>query len=436
MISVLQALSLVRAEPLAPVLARLTPGLDPAVASGLDPAVASGLDPTVAVPGLVLAADVFAPLSLPPWPQSSVDGYALAHGNLEWLDVVGEIPAGSVPDFRVGPGQAARIFTGAMLPPGADTVIMQEQVTLSAGRIRPAYGERGSYVRPAGSEISAGAPALPAGTPLSPAAIGFLASMGIEQVFVYPLPRVGLITTGGELQVPGRPLAAGQVYESNSFALRAALREPGGAATFQQLAGAAVPGGLAFYRHTPDDPGPTIAEALERCDVLLLTGGVSVGDYDFVPRALEAAGVECLFHRVRQRPGKPLWFGKAGQVPVFGLPGNPASVLTCFYIYVRPLLDQLAGRAPRLTGRLPLNAPYRKPPGLTHFLKGVATGTDVATGGSVATSGSVATGAGVTPLDGQESYRMSTFARANCLIVLPETSEVMERGDLVDVYYL
>jgi molybdopterin molybdotransferase len=375
MISVSQALSFVRSEPLPPVFARLTPGL-------------------------VLAADVFAPLSLPPFPQSSVDGYALAHGSVEWLEVVGEIPAGSVPNFRVGPGQAARIFTGAMLPPGADSVIMQEQVMVSGTRIRPIYGERGSYVRLVGSEIGAGAPALAAGTVLSPGAVGFLASMGIDQVSVYPPPRIGLITTGSELQVPGRALGPGQVYESNSYALRAAL------------------GGLAFHRSAPDDPGALLEEALDRCDVLLVTGGVSVGDYDFVAGALEAAGVECLFHRVKQRPGKPLWFGAKGRVHVFGLPGNPASVLTCYYIYIRPLLDQLAGRAPRVVGRLPLGASYKKQAGLTHFLKGVAMD------------------GCVTPLHGQESYRMSAFVRANCLIVLPEEAEVMEKGDLVDVYYL
>ena len=334
-----------------------------------------------------------------------MDGYAFGWPMPDSLSVIGEVAAGVKPDFMLAPGEAARIFTGAMLPSGADTVVMQEKVTVTGNRLTigdPAL-QQGANVRPTGADIRRGEIALPKGTVLQPAAIGWLASLGLREVSVYPAPRVGLITTGSELTPPGEPLAPGRVYESNSFALRAALAQAGHP--------------LAMHVFAPDDPAvleQRVRQALEVSDVLLLTGGVSVGDYDFVAGALEACGVETVFHGVRQRPGKPFYFGVRGGRPVFGLPGNPSSVLTCFYVYVLPALS---GRGLRVE-RLALSAPYRKAPGLTHFLKGAATDRSVE------------------PLSAQESYRMSTYARASCLIMLPEDGSVFDEGTLVDVYRL
>lgn len=373
--------------------------------------------------GKVLAEDVLAPAGMPPFAQAGMDGYAVAwratgpeatrggasgpeatRDGAPGLTIRGEVPAGHAPTFVVAPGEAVRIFTGAMLPPGTDTVVMQERVRVEGDRLYiedPAL-TKGAYVRAPGSDIAAGALALPKGTLLGPASIGLLAGLGLDQALVHPKPRVNLITTGNELQVPGRPLPPGQVYESNSFALRAAL-------------------GKVTYYTAPDEPEALkkiIAEALAFTDVLLLTGGVSVGDYDIVGEALAACGVTRVFHGVRQRPGKPFYFGMRDQQLVFGLPGNPSSVLTCFYLYVLPALERLGGRMESAPVRLPLAEPYHKAPGLTHFLKGRADATHA------------------TPLSAQESYRMSSYALANCLIRLPEEGSDFAPGDLVDVYRL
>lgn len=375
--------------------------------------------PLDASAGKVLAEDIFAPADIPAWPQAAMDGYAFAWAGAgdgaaappHELRLCGEVPAGTVPTFALSSGQAARIFTGAMLPKGADTIVIQEKVTVMEDRILigDATLKPGANVRPLGSEIPAGALALPGGTLLSPASVGFLASLGLDHVPVTPFPRIGLVTTGNELQTPGRPLGPGQIYESNSFALQAALEQCGLR--------------LDAHRIAPDEPAvlkSIIRETLNISDMLLLTGGVSVGAYDFVSEALAACGVELVFHKVRQRPGKPLYFGTAAGKPVFGLPGNPSSVLTCFYIYVLPAIECMSGRAQsRLQkARLPLETGYHKAAGLTHFLKGAARPD------------------GVTALGAQESYRMSTYALANCLIRLPEADSDFAPGGMVDVYLL
>jgi molybdopterin molybdotransferase len=395
--------------------------------------------PLVDAFGKVLAADIHASADIPAWPQAAMDGYALA-----WPEaasaagagsdtagggaagarphertLAGEIPAGAVPAFTLLPGQAARIFTGAMLPEGADTIVIQEKTTLTGDRVRiedPAL-KRGANVRPRGSEIPAGALALPKDTLLSPASVGFLASLGLDRIPVTPHPRIGLVTTGNELQTPGQPLDPGQVYESNSYALRAALQQ--------------CSHRLETHRHAADDPETLkaiIRETLAASDLLLLTGGVSVGAYDFVSAALAACGVRTVFHKVRQRPGKPLYFGEAAGKPVFGLPGNPSSVLTCFYLYVLPAIERMSGRPQSVVQRawLPLDAGYTKAAGLTHFLKGAATTAE----------GAPPAAAAVTPLGAQESYRMSTYALANSLVRLPEEGTVFAPGDLVEVYRL
>jgi molybdopterin molybdotransferase len=357
--------------------------------------------PAVMVPlsqaaGKTLAQDIHAPCDIPGFAQSSMDGYAFAFGASD-LVLCGEVPAGKAPEGIVGPGQAMRIFTGAMLPKGTDTVVMQEKVARAGDRITINDPQlvKGANVRPRGAYISSGALALAKGARLGPAAIGFLAGMGVDSVSIHQTPRIALITTGNELQKPGTPLKPAQVYESNSFTLKAALGES-----------------LTLHLSAPDDPSTLIGEALEKADILLVTGGVSVGDYDLVAEALGKAGVTKVFHGVRQRPGKPLFYGVQGTKPVFGLPGNPSSVLTCFYIYIYPMLGSINHL------RLPLTAAYQKPAGLTHFLKGIAEET------------------GVTPLGAQESYRMSTYALSNCLIRLPEEGTLFARGQPVDVYLL
>ncbi len=369
--------------------------------------------PLSAASGLTLADEVYATVDIPPFAQSSMDGYALSfnawNGKNE-LIVEGEIAAGISPSIDLRVNQVARIFTGAIVPSGADTVVMQERTRTQNGKliIEDEKLQQGSNVRPQGSEIKAGTLALTKGTPLSPGAIGFLANIGTNSVSVFPNPSVTIIVTGNELQQPGNKLQYGQVFDANSFSLSAALR-------LLNIKDVKI-------EHVQDDPNKLTAvllKALDRSDVVLLTGGVSVGDYDFVLPATAACGVEKLFHRVKQRPGKPLFFGKKEKKIVFGLPGNPSSVLTCFYFYVAPVLEQLSKRTLGFqTVETRLAKSYIKDAGLTHFLKGKYDGT------------------AATPLDAQESYKMRSFAEANCLIQLDEDVTEIIEGSSVQIHLL
>jgi molybdopterin molybdotransferase len=363
--------------------------------------------------GLILAEDVYAASDIPAFPQSSMDGYAFSFSDWQKskkLKIAGEVAAGSNEAFTLASGNAVRIFTGAAVPAGADTVVMQEKVRTDNGKliIEDEKLQPGANVRPQGSEIKKGALALESGNVLSPAAIGFLAGIGIADVKVYPNPSISIIITGNELQQPGKPLQYGQVYESNSFALKAALKQ-------LQMENIEV----LFATDKPEIVTATLRKALQQSDVILLTGGISAGDYDFVLQAATECSVEKLFHKVKQRPGKPLYFGKKQAKLVFGLPGNPSSVLTCFYQYVIPALEKLSGRKISLqTARAPLARLFQKSAGLTHFLKGIYNGKTAM------------------PLGAQESYRLSSFATANCLIQIDEEIISLKEGELVDIYLL
>ena len=363
--------------------------------------------------GLVLAEDIVAMMDIPAFPQASMDGYAFSFSGWQEhkkLKIKGEVAAGSNETFQLAPGTAVRIFTGAAVPAGADTVIMQEKVQVENGelKIEDENLKVGTSVRPKGSEIEAGALALERDTALSPAAIGFLAGIGVPEVTVYPNPSVSIIITGNELQRPGKTLQHGQVYESNSFALTAVLEQ-------LQIRNVQI----LYATDKPEIVTEMLKKGLQQSDIVLLTGGISVGDYDFVLQASAECGVEKLFHKVKQRPGKPLYFGKKGNKLVFGLPGNPSSVLTCFYQYVIPALEKLTKRKTILqTIQVPLSGSFQKARGLTHFLKGRY-------------DNNVAT-----PLDAQESYRLSSFAKANCLIQVDEETTSLTEGELVTIYLL
>lgn len=361
--------------------------------------------------GLVTSSEVIAGTDIPGFPQSSMDGYALKFEDKNLpLEISGEMAAGTTAALEIKNGQASRIFTGAPLPEGADTVVMQEKITVENHRliIKDENLSLGLNVRPKGSEVKQGAVAMAAGTILSPAAIGFLAGIGKDQVEVYCPPVVAVILTGNELQDPGKELAFGQVYEANSYQLKAALQKTG------------VKEILVF--RAEDDPEAlqqTLEQALGTSDMILLNGGVSVGDYDFVTRAAKYCGIKEKFHKIRQKPGKPLFFGIKGEKLVFGLPGNPSSSLTCFYEYVLPAVEQLSGLRNSIRK---INATathdYTKPVGLTHFLK------------AFYEEGKV------TPLHAQESYRLHSFAQANCFLVLPEESTGCKEGDAVEIHLL
>ena len=363
--------------------------------------------------GKMLSEDIFAQMDIPAFPQSSMDGYAFSFDAWKQgkpLIIEGESAAGNNQQLTLPTGKAARIFTGAPVPDGADTVIMQEKVKIKDNQllIEDAELQKENSVRSAGSEIKKGALALPAGTLLSPAAIGFLASIGIATAKVIPDPTIIIIVTGNELQQPGEPLQYGQVYESNSIMLGTALKQV-------HMTGSKI-------LHA-EDKLPLLTSvlktALEQADLVLLTGGISAGDYDFVLPAAGACDVRTLFHKIKQRPGKPLFFGKKGNKLVFGLPGNPSSVLTCFYEYVLPALSHLTGRSLGLkTIKAALSKPYKKSAALTVFLKAFYDGERV------------------TVLDAQESYRLSSFATSNCLLVMEENAGECAEGAITEIHLL
>lgn len=366
-----------------------------------------------AAAGLVLAEDVYALTDLPPFNQSSMDGYALNYEGWKQnnsLKIEGLAQAGLADQNHLPVNKTCRIFTGAAIPSGADTVVMQEKVDIQDGNliIKDSNLIIGQNVRIQGSEAKKGELALEKGCLLNAPAIGFLAGLGIHEILVYPRPTISIILTGNELQQPGLPLSYGQVYESNSYALNAAIRESGI---------------LNVDIFSAEDDLKILIEvmaiAMEKSNLVLLTGGVSVGDYDYVIRAAEANGVEQVFHKIRQKPGKPIYFGKKDDIYIFGLPGNPASVLTCFYEYVYPAIARLSNRNKDLLRmKAILETDIKKPAGLTHFLKAYFDGKTVK------------------DLKAQESFRLSSFAKANCLIKLEEEQTEYKAGEEVEIHIL
>lgn len=306
---------------------------------------------TTAALDQVLAADITADTDSPPFAKSLRDGYAVratdCTPNAE-LKIVEEVPAGKVPTKAVGSGEAARIFTGAPIPDGADAVVMQEDTQPAGDRVRITDTNVRSrqWVYAQGTEMRAGATVLAAGTLLNPAAFGVLASVGRTVAPLVPLPRVGIVATGDELIEAGVSLKLGQIRNSNGPMLAA-----------QTVRGGGRPCNFGIARDDLAVTQSLIGNALDASDVVLIAGGVSVGDYDLVPKVLAALNVTTHFRQIRIKPGKPLLFGTGprGQL-VFGLPGNPVSSFVGFELFVRPALRILGGHAdagPR-TMRLPL----------------------------------------------------------------------------------
>lgn len=377
---------------------------------GLKPVLRSQcLDLAEAI-GYVLAQDVYAPLALPPFDQAAMDGYALCLGAEERYHLLGEIAAGSGWNPRLKAGQAVRIFTGAPIPSDAQAVIQQEKVELDGDDILvPSSITKGLNIRPKGEQIQQGALALRTGTPINAATVGFLASLGITQVVVFCSPKVGIVVTGSELVAPGKDLQLGQIYESNGQMLQAALQQTGFTEVQVQV--------------VEDDYLATLTvlqEQLQEVDVLVISGGISVGDYDFVGQVLPHLGVETLFYKVCQKPGKPLYLGTKENCIVFALPGNPAAALTCYYEYVLTALKKCQGYA-RYTlqkSYLPLANAYQKKGTRAQFLKAYANSQTV------------------TLLEQQSSAMLQSFAAANVLVYVPETANLLEVGDLVEVHWL
>ncbi len=370
--------------------------------------------------GCVLAEDITAAVQLPPFDNSSMDGYAVQAADVTGaagqsparLRVTGEIAAGDTGVYRLLPGTALRIMTGAPLPAGADAVVPVEWTDGGIAQVevyRPA--EPGNAVRYAGGDAAAGETLLTAGTRMRPMQIAVAASAGRKAVTVRPRPRVVVLSTGDELTEPGTPLVPGRIWDSNSYMLVAAAREAGA---------------LAYRRAVlPDDPAgvlPALEEQLIRADLLITTGGVSMGgEHDVVKAALAELGT-VNFRKVAMQPGMPQGFGVIGRdnIPLFTLPGNPVSAYVSFQLFVRPAIAALQGAADlALTAaRATLTGPARSPAGRRSYLRGVLDGSRV------------------TPLTGQQSHQVASLGRANALIIVPEQETGLPAGSPVDVLLL
>ena len=397
--------------------------------------------------GCVLVEDVSVPTSLPPFDNSSMDGYAVRTADVEGaseefpavLAVIGDVAAGSGDLPVVGPGQAARIMTGAAMPPGAEAVVPVEWTDggLGAGPVEsmlPGAGVDGEvrvhrpvttaqHVRPRGSDVRAGALALSAGTVLGPPQVGLLAAIGRARVKVRPRPRVVVVSTGSELIQPGEQLGSGQIYDSNSFVLTSAARDAG-----------AIAYRVGSVTDDADTLRATIEDQLIRADIIVTSGGVSVGAYDVVKEVLsqidEGSGnVE--FRRLAMQPGKPQGFGLIGpdRTPVVALPGNPVSSYVSFELFVRPAVRALMGRASvrRETARASLDVEeaLTSPGGKRQFLRGSYL--PPATGEALGS---------VRPVGGAGSHLIAALAQANVLIDVPEKTTRLTPGEEVTVVLL
>jgi molybdopterin molybdotransferase len=358
----------------------------------------------------VLSQNLYSPINMPPFRQSAMDGFALClHDGLEY-EIMGEIKAGDTHQVNLLPGQSVKIFTGAAVPDSAQAVIQIEKVTAKENSLRLLeHPKSGLNIRPIGEQNSKGDLALEKGTGLNAASIGFLAGLGFTSVKVYRKPTVGILITGNELVKPGNELEYGKVYESNGVMLHTALKD----AFFDNVK-------MYEVNDNFENTKTKLQEALSENDVVLVSGGISVGDYDFVAQALKELEVETLFYKVNQKPGKPLFAGKLKDKIVFALPGNPAACLTCFYVYVLPTLIILSGNAANYnqTSQKTVTHNFSVNNTRCQFLKAAVIGD------------------AVTILSHQNSSMLNTFSVANGLVYLENGVYDLEEGTGVAVYLL
>lgn len=357
--------------------------------------------------GFILAEAIYSPMDMPPFRQSAMDGYAFAYSELHQFDVVSTSKAGDFSNKMIKKDEAIRIFTGAYVPDNLDTVVMQEHTTVKNKTVEiTKMPVRFSNVRNKGEQIKENELVLENNTKITPAAIGFLACLGITEITVYAKPKVAIVVTGNELVKVGKKLSEGKIYESNSIMLQAALQGIG----IKKIETFRVKDNLKATKKV-------LKYCLSAFDVVLVSGGISVGDYDFVKEALLSNGVEELFYKINQKPGKPLFFGKKDNKIVFALPGNPASTLTSFYIYVHPALKIRMGfetsLLPKITRKITI--PFENTSGKTLFLKAFFDDEKV------------------TVLESQSSAMLNTFATANGLICLPFDQVNIEKNQEVPV---
>jgi len=365
--------------------------------------------------GRVLAEPVIARRTQPPAALSAMDGYAVRAADVAQvparLRVVGAVPAGQSYDGPLNPGEAVRIFTGAPLPAGADAIVIQEDTGREGDIVIVREGApAGRYVRPAGLDFVAGAPGIAAGRRLTARDIGLAAGMDRPWLMVHRRPRVAILSTGDEIVMPGDPIGPNQIVSSNSLALGAFVVACGG-----------VPLQLGIAPDTPDSVR-RLAEGARGADLLVTTGGASVGEHDLVKDALGVAGLELDFWQIAMRPGKPLMVGRYRDARMVGLPGNPVSTLVCALIFLKPAIERLSGldpvAEPPVTARLavPLSANDRRQDYLRATLARAADGELEAK-----------------PFEKQDSSMMSLLARSDCLVVRAPLAPAAKAGERVTI---
>jgi molybdopterin molybdotransferase len=375
--------------------------------------------------GLSICEDVVAPISLPRFDNSAMDGYAVHAADVLYastdhpvrLPVVGEIAAGQAAPHRLVPGTAMKIMTGAPLPEGADAIVPYESTDRGSEDVTVLVPSvLGQHVRRLGEDVEAGTPVFSAGQQLGPRDVALLAGLGIDSVLVRPRPRVVVISTGSELAQPGYLLENDQqIYDSNSFLLAAAARATG-AQVFR----------VGRVSDDPDEVAQVITDQLIRADLILTTGGVSQGDYDVVKQVMPSLG-RTDFAEVAMQPGKPQGFGLIGddEVPMIMLPGNPVSAFVSFEAFVRPVIRKLMGATPYVRNELVARASHliRSVPGKRQFARGLVT---------YAEDGQREVGL----VGGHGSHLLGDLARANALVIIPEDVEILPAGSVVGVWLL
>lgn len=365
--------------------------------------------------GRVLSQGVRSPLDVPPCANSAMDGYAVRHADFTddgaALKMIGTALAGHPFSGRIEAGQCVRIMTGAKLPAGADTVVMQEETQAQGDTLHfNKQPRQGANVRLPGEDIRQGQDVLPAGRLLTPADLGLLASLGIAEVSARRRLRVAFFSTGDELRSLGQPLEEGQIYDSNRYTLHGML---------SRLDVELIDMGVIADRR--EDIAQAFSEAAQMADVLITSGGVSVGEADYVKETLDRIG-QVEFWKIAMKPGKPLAFGRLGDTVFFGLPGNPVSSMATFYQIVQPALRALAGQppTPALHLRVPCTTALKKSPGRADYQRGVL---EYDADGQLC----------VRSTGPQGSHILSSMSQANCFIILPAEGASLPAGSLVEV---
>jgi molybdopterin molybdotransferase len=382
----------------------------------IQPLTATEVVPLQSVLGRVLAQDIRSPMNVPAHANSAMDGYAVRGADLpeqgtRELQLIGTAWAGMPCSATVHAGQCVRIMTGAMLPEGSDTVIMQERAERVGDAVRiGADNKAGQHVRQAGEDIALGEIVLPKGKLLRPSESGVLASLGIAEIIVTRRLRVAFFTTGDELRTVGEPLASGQIYDSNRYTLHGMLNRLG-----VELID------LGIVRDRREDIENIFTQAATRSDVIVSSGGVSVGEADFVRETLERLG-KIHFWKIAMKPGRPLAFGRVGDACFFGLPGNPVSVMATFYQFVQPALRHMMGQSVTypFAFKVPCATRLKKAPGRMEFQRGILEKNHE---GALVVRSTGEQGSGI----------LSSMSLANCFIVLPDEMGTAEPGTLVEV---